>query len=125
MNRVISLGEDRGDFVVVLVYTFDDGDKVSSVRWRLVRRESPTLFEQADSGGRDFTMELDKAETTAEGFCKWDGCAEFGFDGNNAHVCGPAMLGKLLDAIERVYVECAILMGSDVLEECAKEGWDL
>lgn len=122
MNKLVSLGEERDDFVAVLTYELAADDKVYSVKWRLVRRESPELFELAGSGGCDFTSEIDNAEETVRGFCKWDGCAEFSFD---EHVCGPAALGMLLDAIRRVYVECAILMGSDVLEECAKEGWDL
>ena len=123
MKKIIKFGEHPGDYVAVL--THKDEEEVLWVDWKLVEiygedTSGTALYRLDDDIVSDFTDDIDKGDVAATGFCKWDGCAELRVD---THVCSPNDLGDLLDAIKRVYVECADVIERDIQEMCAKKGW--
>lgn len=119
VSRELWFGRDVGDYVAIL--SFDDRDVVPHwIDWKLVEifgidTENTHLFRLDDAIGSTPIEEINKAEADAEGFCKWDGCSELKVD---VHVCSPRDLFKLLDALKRVYIECAKITGRDALAMC-------
>lgn len=125
MNKIIWFGEDIGDYVAILTHKDDGAEASYWVDWKLVEvygidDEDKRLFRLDDGIGSNPTLDIELAESDAHGFCKWDGCAELKVD---VHVCSPRDLGKLLDAVKRVYVECALITGRDALDMCKEESW--
>lgn len=123
MRKTIKFGERPGDYVALL--TYKDEEEVIWVDWKVIQiygeaADDRPLYRLDDGAGSDFTDDIDKAEPAAHGHCKWDGCAELRVD---THVCSPDDVGDLLDAIKRVYVECADVIERDIQEMCAKKGW--
>jgi hypothetical protein len=118
VKKFVSLGEDLEGYVATLRYDEDAEGRVFFVKWVLIHHVAGSY--ELDNG--KFTTDPDDAPDIAHGFCKWDGCAEVHV---NEHVCGAHHLNELFRAVERVYIECAILMGSDALEDCGKLGWNL
>lgn len=121
-------GADRiGTYVAVLEYNVRDAG-VTWVDWRLYEVKalgSDGRFGYTRAGAPDpldlVWDELINAEPTVRGHCKWDGCAELQL---NEHVCSVSGLRLMLEAIQRVYVECAKVTASDAWADCRMEGWD-
>lgn len=108
MKKVIQFGQEPGDYVVVLRYREDP----TWVDWKLIEitgiAPECLLYSLAGSLDRAPTSNIDAAEAEASGYCKLDGCMEISL---NTHLCDARGLAKLLDAIKRVYVECAKITG--------------
>lgn len=58
----------------------------------------------------DLVRDLNEAESTAEGFVKWDGCTQFEIGA--VHVDSKRQLDRLLAAIGEARRRCALAMGS-------------
>jgi hypothetical protein len=108
-----------GSFTLCLYWTPNDNGAISWVDFELFEvhgvplpDEKPAEYQRRGSDmGPDLTRDLDEAESTAQGFVKWDGCTQF--EVSAVHVDSKDQLDRLLAAIAEARRRCALAMGGN------------
>lgn len=104
------------------------GVRVTWIDWELYEiigiddRTETVLYDLKGSMSYEPTTDLNNAQPGVTGYCKWDGCCDI--DLLSSHRCSVSGLRSLLDAIKRVYIECAKITNSDAWKDCQEEGWN-
>jgi hypothetical protein len=106
-----------GSFTLCLYWKPNDDGDISWVDFELFEvtgvphpAGTPAEYQRRDSDhGPDLVRDLDEAESTAEGFVKWDGCTQF--EVGAVHVDSKRQLDRLLAAIGEARRRCALAMG--------------
>jgi len=126
-SKVIPFGSTCGDYVATLrLQDLGTGTGVTWIDWELYEivgidgLTETALYSLKGSMSHEPTENLDNAQPEATGHCKWDGCCEINL---SSHVCSVLGIRSLLDAIKRVYIECAKITNSDAWKDCQEEGW--
>lgn len=106
---------DEGSKASMVVEWWDIGHSVKftqhtngcSMDWQLFEmidwvNGEPAMYWPAGSySSHPGTSDIEKAKVMAEGYIKWDGCAEFEVGGH--HVCGRQGMRRVSIALDRIY----------------------